>query len=120
MYSTWRKELIPDVLNLLLGAGLFTSPWLLGFSNERTPSWNAWASGLVIAALALAALTAFAEWEEWIALAVGVWVTLSPWLVKFSNSPTAMPVHVVACTLVALIAAVRIWYAQGGHTQATA
>ncbi|MCK1604944.1 MULTISPECIES: SPW repeat protein [unclassified Bradyrhizobium] len=120
MYSTWRRELIPDVLNLLLGIGLFISPWLLGFSNERTPSWNAWASGLVIAALALAALTAFAEWEEWIALAVGVWVALSPWFVQFSNSATAKPVHVVAGTLVALIAAVRIWYAHGGHTQATA
>jgi hypothetical protein len=41
MYSTWRKELIPDVLNLLLGVGLFISPWLLGFSAERTPGWNA-------------------------------------------------------------------------------
>jgi hypothetical protein len=58
MYSTWRKELIPDVLNLLLGVGLFISPWLLGFSGERTPSWNAWGSGIAIAALALAALTA--------------------------------------------------------------
>ena len=30
MNTTWRKELIPDVLNLLLGAGLFVSPWVFG------------------------------------------------------------------------------------------
>ncbi|OSI23707.1 SPW repeat protein [Bradyrhizobium canariense] len=113
MYSTWRKELIPDVLNLLLGVGLF----ILGFSGVRTPSWNAWGSGIAIAALALAALTAFAEWEEWIALAVGVWVTLSPWLMQFSNSAAATPVHVIAGTVVALIAAIRIWYTHSGHPQ---
>ncbi|WP_084777540.1 SPW repeat protein [Bradyrhizobium sp.] len=68
----------------------------------------------------LAALTAFAKWEEWIALAVGVWVTLSPWLMQFSNSAAATPVHVIAGTVVALIAAIRIWYTHSGHPQVTA
>jgi hypothetical protein len=37
-------------------------------------NWNAWLSGILIAALAVAALALFAEWPDWLALAAGVWV----------------------------------------------
>lgn len=120
MNTGWRKELIPDVLNLLLGAGLFVSPWILKFSNETTASWNAWISGLAIAVLAIAALANFAEWEEWIALAVGIWVAASPWVVHFSANATATPLHVIAGVVIAAVAAVRIWYVHSGYPRVTA
>ncbi|QQO14740.1 SPW repeat protein [Bradyrhizobium diazoefficiens] len=120
MNTSLRKELIPDVLNLLLGAGLFVSPWVFGFSNETTAGWNAWISGFAIAVLAIAALAMFAEWEEWLALAIGVWVAASPWLVHFSANAIATPLHVIAGMIVAAVAAVRLWYAHGGYPHVTA
>jgi ABC-type uncharacterized transport system permease subunit len=120
MLNTWRKEILADVINLILGAGLFLSPWIFGFSSEATPSWNAWLSGLVIAGLAIAALAAFAEWEEWLNLAVGIWVAVSPWLVAFAANTTAAWIHVVAGAAVALVAALRIWFAHQDHPRVTA
>ena len=74
MRRTWKKEALADVINLVLGAWLFLSPWILGFVSETAAGWNAWLSGIVIAGLAIAAHAAFAEWEEWINLAIGIWV----------------------------------------------
>jgi hypothetical protein len=48
---------------------LFVSPWAFGFAGESPTNWNAWLSGILIAALAVAALAIFAEWPEWMALA---------------------------------------------------
>jgi len=120
MNTSWRKELIPDVVNLLLGLGLFLSPWVVGYSTESAASWNAWLSGLAIAVLAIVALAAFAEWEEWITLAVGVWVAISPWLVHFSGNETATPLHVIAGIVVAAAAALRIWFLHQEYPHVTA
>jgi len=60
-----------DVINLILGAFLFISPWLFAFA-PGAESWNAWIAGAVIAILSIAALSAFAEWEEWLNLIVDV------------------------------------------------
>jgi hypothetical protein len=118
MNFRWRKELIPDALNLLLGAGLFMSPWAFGFVDEPRPTWNAWLSGLAIIALATSALATFADWEEWTALAVGVWVAMSPWILHFSGHEAATPLHVVVGILVAAIASLRIWYQDYPHVTA--
>lgn len=115
-----RKETVADTINLVLGAFLFLSPWMFGFANEAAASWNAWLSGIVVAALAIAALSAFAEWEEWIELIVGVWVAASPWLVGFTANATAMWLHVVIGIIVAVAAAVRLWIAYNSPPHVTA
>jgi len=120
MILTLKKELMPDLLDLLLGVGLFVSPWAFGYSNESAASWNAWLSGLVIAALAIAALAMFAEWQEWLALAIGLWVAISPWLVHFSGHETATPLHVIAGIVVAAAAALRIWFVHRNYPHVTA
>ena len=71
----WRNPATCDVANLILGALLFISPWVFHFS-PGAESWNAWAGGGVIVLLSIAALSAFAEWEEWINLIVGLWILL--------------------------------------------
>jgi SPW repeat len=118
--ETWRKEKLADVINLVLGAGLFLSPWIFGFAAETQPSWNAWLSGIVIAALAIGALAAYADWEEWLNLIVGLWVAVSPWLVGFHANMTAAWVHLIAGAVVALVAAARIWIAHHDHPRVTA
>ena len=97
-----------DVINLILGAFLFISPWLFAFA-PGAESWNAWIAGIVIAVLSIAALSAFAEWEEWLNLIVGLWTIVSPWALKFSARADAMRVAVIVGVIVALLAAIEIW-----------
>lgn len=105
----WKNERICDVLNLLLGAFLAGSPWMFGFASGLETQ-NAVICGIIIAALSLAALAAFAEWEEWINLIVGLWVFVSPWVLGFANTTTgAMGIHLVVGAAVAVIAAIEVW-----------
>jgi hypothetical protein len=76
--DNWTNAKLCDVANLILGAFLFLSPWIFGFGG--TAAGNANIAGIVIAALAIAALAAFAVWEEWLNLIVGLWLIASPWL----------------------------------------
>jgi hypothetical protein len=120
MNTVWKNDLIADVVNLAIGLGLFFSPWALGFFAESPANWNAWLCGLLIAAIAVVALAIFAEWQEWIAIAAGIWLALSPWVLQFSANGTAAPLHVIAGILVAAIAGLRLWFLHQGHPRVTA
>lgn len=98
-----------DWANLGLAMLLFISPWVLGFSTERDPAVNAWISAVVIGALAVGALGAFREWEEWLNLLAGIWVVAAPWVLGFTAITYAMWAHVVLGLLVAAAAAWEIW-----------
>jgi hypothetical protein len=56
-------------------------------------------AGLLIAVLSIAALTAFAVWEEWLNLVAGLGLIASPWLLGFQDSD-AMTSHVAIGALV--------------------
>jgi hypothetical protein len=86
-----------DVVNLILGAWLFISPWVLGFAPApkvaglMPAAWNAWIFGIVIGVFAIAALIKARPWEEWINLIAGAWVFVSPWVLGFySGHPLAL------------------------------
>ncbi|SDF01257.1 SPW repeat-containing protein [Bradyrhizobium brasilense] len=120
MNTDWKKDMIADAVNLVIGLGLFASPWAFGFAAESPANWNAWLSGILIAALAVAALAIFAEWQEWMALAAGVWVALSPWVLHFSGTRAVASLHVIAGLLVAAVAAWRLWYLHQSYPRVTA
>jgi hypothetical protein len=105
--NEWLNAKSCDIVNLILGAVLFFSPWMFGFA-AGAQSQNALISGIVIAILSIAALAAFAAWEEWLNLIVGLWVVVSPWILGFQGT-TAMAVHVVLGIIVAVLAAVELW-----------
>ncbi|CAN7747678.1 SPW repeat protein [Rhizobium leguminosarum] len=105
--NQWTNAKLCDVANLILGAILFFSPWIFAFA-AGPQSQNAFASGIVIVVLSIAALAAYAVWEEWVNLIVGVWVLVSPWLLGFPAT-TAMTVHVIIGILVAVLAAIELW-----------
>ena len=106
--DNWTRAKSCDVANLILGAILFFSPWIFGF-DAGTASKNAMIAGIVIVVLALAALWAYAIWEEWLNLIVGLWVLVSPWALKFQATGHAMAVHVVIGIQVAVLAAIELW-----------
>ncbi|WP_417436151.1 SPW repeat protein [Hoeflea sp.] len=99
-----------DIVNVVAGLGLLVSPWLLGFTAETYAAWNGWIVGAAIALIAVAALYAFYEVEEWINLALGVWALAAPWVLGFSAVTAAMWAHVIADIVVAALAAGSIWF----------
>jgi hypothetical protein len=103
----WTNAKLCDVGNLILGGILFISPWLFSFS-AGVQSQNAYIAGIIIVVLSIAALAAFAVWEEWLNLIVGLWLIVSPWVLSFSGT-TAMRVDVAIGIIVAVLAAVELW-----------
>src|SRR5262245_53381053 len=107
--NEWNNAKLCDVANLILGLFLLLSPWIVGYSGR--PVQNAVISGAVIAILSITALSAFAQWEEWLNLLLGLWVLVSPWVLAFQGT-TAATVHVVVGILVAVLAAIELWLVQ--------
>lgn len=110
----WSSGKLCDVVNLLLGMILFFSPWLFDLSTGA--QWQtASIIGILIAVLSIAALAAFAVWEEWLNLVAGLTLIVSPWLLDFQNSD-AMTIDVTIGGIVAALATVELWLA---HVEAT-
>ena len=114
----WSRAKLCDVMNLFLGTILFFSPWLFNLP-AGAPRETASIIGLFIAVLSIAALAAFAIWEEWLNLIAGLWLIAAPWLLEFQDS-NAMTIDVVIGTIVAALAGFEIWLGidrrQGGPT----
>jgi len=103
------KETAIDLVNVVLGLCLVFAPWALGFTSEIGATRNAWIVGAAIALIALGALFAFREWEEWVNLALGVWAILAPWLLGFATVAAALYAHVIIGLIVAALAALDLW-----------
>ena len=58
--------------------------------------------------LSIAALAAFAVWEEWFILIAALALIVSPWLLGFQNS-AAMSIDVIIGVIIASLAAVEVW-----------
>jgi len=105
--NEWSNAKLCDAANLILGAVLFFSPWLYAFPAGHAQQ-NAIITGVVIVVLSLASLAAFAIWEEWLNLVVGLWAIVSPWVLGFSGS-TARNVHVTIGIIVSVLAAIELY-----------
>jgi len=113
----WRREAVLDAYNLLLGAFLFASPWLVA-STRGPMGEEAWVSGALIIFISVALLVAYAKWKEWIVLALGLWLAISPWVLGFHNS-TAMKINVGIGLLVAYFAALELFLVYDSAPQRT-
>jgi hypothetical protein len=114
----WSNVKLCDVVNLILSGALFFSPWLFDFSTGAQAQ-TASVAGIVIAAMSIAALAAFAVWEEWFILLAGLALIVSPWLLGFQDSG-AMTVDVVIGVIVAALAGFEVWLTREHEPQATA
>ena len=102
----WRTQTPLDVYKLALGAFLFLSPWLFAFINQGART-DAWMVGLVLMAASVAALIAFVDLEEWLALVIGLWLIAAPWVLQMPH--TATKVHVSVGLLVTYLAGLELW-----------
>ena len=109
--ASWRggEKNVQDWINLVCGALLFISPWVLGFRSDSMPARTVWVGGVIIFVMGLVALMQFAEWEEWIALIVGALVIIAPWVLGFAAVHAAMWTCVVLGAIVVLSSISEIW-----------
>jgi hypothetical protein len=112
-----RNEAFIDWINLLLAIALIVSPWVMGFAAGTAMS-NAVVAGIIIGAIAIAALVSFAQWEEWANLLLGVWVLISPWVLGFDGNFNALWTHVAIGLAVAILAAIELYLVQRHHPPA--
>lgn len=113
----WSSIRLCDVVNLILGGVLFFSPWLFDLSSGA--QWQtASIVGVIIAVLSIAALAAFAVWEEWFILVAGIGLIISPWLLGFQNSD-AMIIDVAIGIAVAVLAGFEVWLTREDKPQLT-
>jgi heme/copper-type cytochrome/quinol oxidase subunit 3 len=106
MLEQWRNQ--TNLINVVFAAILFLSPWMLGFSYEAA-GLNAWASGLLLGLVSVLAILTYAEWEEWIDLALGAWILASPWALNFPAGSAATKVHVFIGLIVTVLAVAELW-----------
>lgn len=105
-----------DWINLLLGIWLFFSPWILGFRSEMPgQSWNFYVIGAAFFVFAVAALNMRSLWEEWVNLVLGIWMIISPWVLRYSGNPSARDDAVVVGIVVAVLS---IWALAEKHVPA--
>jgi SPW repeat-containing protein len=91
-----RSEQWQDTVNIIASVWLFISPWVLGYAGGQVQAWNAWIVAVVVFVLSIASLAQFQRWEEWINVLLGIWLILSPWILRFSTAsrPTSNAVIV--------------------------
>jgi hypothetical protein len=95
-----------DVVNLLLGLWIGTSPWVLGFAgNYDAAMWNAAIVGGIILVLSALDIDLPAYWEEWLLIALGAWLALSPSLFGFTAYRIGAINTVASGIVVAVLAA---------------
>jgi len=103
----WRPESVLDLYNLLLATVLFAAPWLFALTNP-SGKIDLWVSGALIAAISLAAIIAFANWEEWANLLLGLWLIASPWILGFTHT-RAMHFSIGIGAVVAFLSVLELW-----------
>jgi SPW repeat len=73
--------------NLLIGAWLFISTWVMPYpSGMPNATWNAQVLGAAIVIFAACAVYMPRVWEEGINTVLGLWMIISPWVLQFSSS----------------------------------
>ncbi len=107
----WKNISVPDAINLVVGACLFASPWIFDFWSDPATQ-NAWYMGAIVALVATMELAQFEEWAEWVNLTVGLWVLAAAGVLNFEGQTIAMLVHLLAGSVVTILAAIRLYAAR--------
>lgn len=92
-----------DPINALLGIWLIISPWVVGFSSDSAAMTNFVIVGILLLIAALGASYVPKAWEEWCESVLGLWMVISPWLVRYSSNHAAKTDAVVAGIIVLIL-----------------
>lgn len=95
-----------DWLNVILGAWLVVSPWVLDFADTQPAAGTTWFLGAAIVIFAGTAVYMPKAWEEAVSIVLGLCLLASPWVMGFADQSTAMTNAVI---LGVLVVAFGLW-----------
>jgi hypothetical protein len=116
-----------DWTNLVLAVWLFISPWVLAFAVATppagggvptvagmafSPAWNAWVFGVITAIVTLWAMARFSVWQEWLAVLIGIWLFVAPWVLRFSAQRNPAWDHWIVGVLIFVVSISALSYAR--------
>ena len=67
-------------------------------------TWNFVICGAIALVLAVAALTAYRMWEEWVDVVLGLWLIASPWILNFSTVRPALWSAIISGAIIVIAA----------------
>ena len=105
---------LEDWLSAGVGCLIIISPWIAGGSDSQFAVLNAFVVGLAVISVAGLELSALQRWEEWIELALGLWLTASPWMLGYNNLSSLTAMHVALGIMVAMLACFELWQDRSG------
>jgi hypothetical protein len=105
-----------DWCDWALGIWLILSPWVLLFEHDSLATRNAVVVGFLVVAAEAVTLSYFRIWEEWINVALGAWLVVSPWILGIASA-TAKANFVLTGLLIAGLALYEVW--EGGGRPAS-
>ena len=91
-----------DWASWAFGIWLCISPWGLQFDLEPVPTRNAVIVGFLIILAEVVTLSIFRPWEEWINVALGAWLVISPWVLGIASTAAKVNFVVIGLLVVAL------------------
>ena len=93
-----------DPVNVLLGAWLIASPWVLGFQGVTVAMVTTVAIGILLVASSAGAMTVPAAWEEWLDAMLGAGLMMAPLLLGFDSVDAALQNALLTGGLVTFLA----------------
>jgi hypothetical protein len=91
-----------DWASWAFGIWLCIAPWALEFDLEPVPTRNAVIVGFLIILAEVVTLSVFRRWEEWINVALGAWLVVSPWVLGIASTAAKVNFVVIGLLVVAL------------------
>jgi hypothetical protein len=104
-----------DWLSVGAGCVIVISPWLAGAADSEFAVLNAIVIGLLVLSVGGLELgDALQRWEEWIELALGLWLAASPWVLGYNRLSSMTATHVALGGVVAMLACFELWQDRSG------
>lgn len=90
-----------DWINVVLAIWLFISPFLLSFTDNSLAAWDSYILGACVFIVAIWALMTPSAWNEWVNLAFGLWIFVSPLVLSYYSDlvPTWNQI-VIGCLMI--------------------
>lgn len=93
-----------DPANVLLGAWLVVSPWVLGYQGVTVAMVSTVAIGVLLVASSAGAMMLPAAWEEWLDAILGAALMMAPMLLGFDSVDAALQNALVTGGIVTFLA----------------
>ncbi|HXW23869.1 MAG TPA: SPW repeat protein [Xanthobacteraceae bacterium] len=91
-----------DWASWAFGIWLCLSPWALAFDLDPVPTRNAVIVGCLVILAEVVTLSVFRPWEEWVNVALGAWLVVSPWALAIAAPAATVDFVVIGALVVAL------------------